>query len=312
MANLLCNGKLYVWFQSTLLLPYAVFLYFSFNFSAWWISARPRPAQPPSQSNIITTALLRLLSISNVTNSSTNSSSSDYSSAENETVSIMETITSDTFLRVISKDIFTGQIIATVIVLVFISVFLLREWISQNARPGVFEDVEPPVEAVEGVAEDEGEVEDEQEGEVDGVDGEGEVEGDAQVEDEQDVIPEPELQLEQEEPLPSRGRIPAGSSTAALVDSELPTHLDSGSRPNSLTVSASDFEEMMKEMKEAGMTDQERVRARWATRYAAATDKGKGKAAVDTASASTAPHNDEGEYQPAWAHSRQYKSSTLR
>lgn len=50
----------------------------------------------------------------------------------------------------LSADIFTGQIIASLIVLTFVAVFLLREWISQNARPGVFEDEEvfpdmPPV-----------------------------------------------------------------------------------------------------------------------------------------------------------------------
>lgn len=40
----------------------------------------------------------------------------------------------------LSADIFSGQIIASLIVLTFVSIFLLREWISQNARPGVFED----------------------------------------------------------------------------------------------------------------------------------------------------------------------------
>ncbi|KAI0029551.1 hypothetical protein K488DRAFT_56109 [Vararia minispora EC-137] len=47
------------------------------------------------------------------------------------------------FLRAASADIFTGQIIATAIVLVFIAVFLLREWIGQNARPGVWDDAQP-------------------------------------------------------------------------------------------------------------------------------------------------------------------------
>jgi len=37
-----------------------------------------------------------------------------------------------------------GQIIASLIVLIFVAVFLLREWISQNARPGVFDDDELP------------------------------------------------------------------------------------------------------------------------------------------------------------------------
>ena len=111
----------------------------------------------------MTTAFLRLFSFNTTIQSSTNSTYllPDYASTDsspannNHTPSIMETITSDNFLRVISKDIFTGQIIATVVVLVFISVFLLREWISQNARPGVFEDVDPPVEVVEGVEEGE-------------------------------------------------------------------------------------------------------------------------------------------------------------
>ena len=44
----------------------------------------------------------------------------------------------------LSADIFMGQIIASLIVLIFVAVFLLREWISQNARPGVFDDDELP------------------------------------------------------------------------------------------------------------------------------------------------------------------------
>ncbi|KAF8318671.1 hypothetical protein DL93DRAFT_323184 [Clavulina sp. PMI_390] len=40
----------------------------------------------------------------------------------------------------VSADIFTGQIIASLIIIVFLAVFLLREWIVQNARPGVFGD----------------------------------------------------------------------------------------------------------------------------------------------------------------------------
>ncbi|KAH9484009.1 hypothetical protein JR316_0003488 [Psilocybe cubensis] len=50
-----------------------------------------------------------------------------------------------------SADIFTGLIIASLIVLIFVAVFLLREWMSQNARLGVFEEEElpdlPPVHA---------------------------------------------------------------------------------------------------------------------------------------------------------------------
>lgn len=40
----------------------------------------------------------------------------------------------------VSSDIFTGQIIASLIIILFLAVFLLREWIVQNARPGVFGD----------------------------------------------------------------------------------------------------------------------------------------------------------------------------
>lgn len=45
----------------------------------------------------------------------------------------------------LSSDIFTGQIIASLIVVTFVAIFLLREWISQNARPGVFEGEEIPL-----------------------------------------------------------------------------------------------------------------------------------------------------------------------
>ena len=54
------------------------------------------------------------------------------------------------FIRSLPGDIFTGQIIASLIVLVFLAVFLLREWIQQNARPGVFDDVAAQEEAAAG------------------------------------------------------------------------------------------------------------------------------------------------------------------
>ncbi|KIJ55634.1 hypothetical protein M422DRAFT_199944 [Sphaerobolus stellatus SS14] len=47
------------------------------------------------------------------------------------------------YIRSLPADIFTGQIIASLIVLAFLAVFLLREWIQQNARPGVFDDGVP-------------------------------------------------------------------------------------------------------------------------------------------------------------------------
>ncbi|KAG6898308.1 hypothetical protein C0992_011899 [Termitomyces sp. T32_za158] len=54
----------------------------------------------------------------------------------------MGRLTSHPVWAALSADVFTGQIIASLIVLTFVAVFLLREWISQNARPGIFEDDE--------------------------------------------------------------------------------------------------------------------------------------------------------------------------
>ncbi|KAF9013558.1 hypothetical protein BDZ89DRAFT_467644 [Hymenopellis radicata] len=53
----------------------------------------------------------------------------------------------------LSSDIFTGQIIASMIVVIFVAIFLLREWISQNARPGIFDGEEIPPAAEERPAE---------------------------------------------------------------------------------------------------------------------------------------------------------------
>ncbi|CAE6474360.1 unnamed protein product [Rhizoctonia solani] len=44
----------------------------------------------------------------------------------------------------LGADIFKGQIITIAVVIVFLTIFLLREWIIQNARPGVFGDDEVP------------------------------------------------------------------------------------------------------------------------------------------------------------------------
>ncbi|SJL04278.1 uncharacterized protein ARMOST_07639 [Armillaria ostoyae] len=45
----------------------------------------------------------------------------------------------------LSKDIFTGQIITSTIIVTFVAIYLLREWISQNASLGVFDEEELPV-----------------------------------------------------------------------------------------------------------------------------------------------------------------------
>jgi hypothetical protein len=44
----------------------------------------------------------------------------------------------------LGADIFKGQIITIAVVIVFLTIFLLREWIIQNARPGVFGDEDVP------------------------------------------------------------------------------------------------------------------------------------------------------------------------
>lgn len=59
-------------------------------------------------------------------------------------ISLVSFISSHPVWKTLAADIFLGQIIASLIVLTFVAVFLLREWVSQNARPGVFEDVDVP------------------------------------------------------------------------------------------------------------------------------------------------------------------------
>jgi len=92
--------------------------------SAWWISGRERPA------DVRLIGIVQTLTASNET----------IPSFENAT--ILHRFTSRAFWQTLSSDIFAGQIIASLIVLIFVAVFLLREWISQNARPGVFEEDE--------------------------------------------------------------------------------------------------------------------------------------------------------------------------
>ncbi|KAI9573863.1 hypothetical protein HD554DRAFT_2012394, partial [Boletus coccyginus] len=100
-------------------------VYFTMGEStAWWISGRERPA------DVRLIGIVQTLTASNET----------VPSFENAT--ILHRFTSRAFWQTLSSDIFAGQIIASLIVLIFVAVFLLREWISQNARPGVFEEDE--------------------------------------------------------------------------------------------------------------------------------------------------------------------------
>ncbi|KAJ3511235.1 hypothetical protein NLJ89_g4212 [Agrocybe chaxingu] len=110
-------------------------MYFSMGEStAWWISDRPRPPTPdthPFYNKI------------------------RYESTSPPPKTLFARVTSHPVWLALSADIFTGQIIASLIVLTFVAVFLLREWISQNARPGVFEDEEPLPEDPAAVPQDE-------------------------------------------------------------------------------------------------------------------------------------------------------------
>lgn len=106
--------------------------------SAWWISARPRsPSSSPSSF-----FFYNLTSRSQFNSTATNTTRRSSNDTDAPTWS---GLLAHPLLRSVSADIFTGQIIATLIVLVFIAVFLLREWISQNARPGVFEEGDPAI-----------------------------------------------------------------------------------------------------------------------------------------------------------------------
>ena len=89
--------------------------------SAWWISGRERPA------DLRAIGFVQTLTVVNETTSFGNAT-------------IVHRFASRAFWQTLSSDIFAGQIIASLIVLIFVAVFLLREWISQNARPGVFEE----------------------------------------------------------------------------------------------------------------------------------------------------------------------------
>ncbi|KAH0835462.1 hypothetical protein J3R83DRAFT_9100 [Lanmaoa asiatica] len=100
-------------------------VYFTMGESTtWWISGRERPA------DVQPIGIVPTLMASNDT----------VSSFKNAT--ILHRFASRAFWQTLSSDIFAGQIIASLIVLIFVAVFLLREWISQNARPGVFEEDE--------------------------------------------------------------------------------------------------------------------------------------------------------------------------
>ncbi|KAH9046014.1 hypothetical protein EDB84DRAFT_1265628 [Lactarius hengduanensis] len=117
-------------------------MYFAMgNSTAWWISARPRSPSSSSSSFFSYNLTIRSQANATATNATLPRSANDSDAPS------LNALFAHPLLRTVSADIFTGQIIATLIVLVFIAVFLLREWISQNARPGIFEEGDPAIAA---------------------------------------------------------------------------------------------------------------------------------------------------------------------
>ncbi|EIN10123.1 hypothetical protein PUNSTDRAFT_35157, partial [Punctularia strigosozonata HHB-11173 SS5] len=114
-------------------------MYFTMGDStAWWISDRSRPVPGPGFPYFP-------FYLNETTFNQTESGVSNNT--------LYARVTSHPVWMAISADIFAGQIIASLIVLTSVSVFLLREWIVQNARPGVFEELDVPlVEEDEAVA----------------------------------------------------------------------------------------------------------------------------------------------------------------
>ena len=98
--------------------------------SAFWIADIPRPPTPHDRTE--PSPALNVTLLSNLSDPNT---------------SLISVISSHPVWKSLAADIFLGQIIASLIVLTFVAVFLLREWVSQNARPGVFEDADVPPQA---------------------------------------------------------------------------------------------------------------------------------------------------------------------
>lgn len=144
-AILFCVRAVIVSFVWLAILPWITVwtwrMYFAMgNSTAWWISARPRSSSLSSS----------FFSYNLTTRSQANATATNatflHPTNDSDALSL-NALFAHPLLRTVSADIFTGQIIATLIVLVFIAVFLLREWISQNARPGIFEEGDPAIAA---------------------------------------------------------------------------------------------------------------------------------------------------------------------
>ena len=122
VEGILCDGRCYVRGPAT-----RSFLTSLTPHSAFWIADIPRPPIPHDREE--PSPAFNVTLFSNLTDPNT---------------SLISVISSHPVWKSLAADIFLGQIIASLIVLTFVAVFLLREWVSQNARPGVFEDVDIP------------------------------------------------------------------------------------------------------------------------------------------------------------------------
>ncbi|KAG8694447.1 hypothetical protein FRC09_009839, partial [Ceratobasidium sp. 395] len=120
------------------MLPYLTLLVWRFYFwtgeaLAYWVVGQELPDRSPTPPQQL-----------NTTNAS-------QPPADNSTLAPLPP-SEHTWLNVLPQDlgadIFKGQVITIAVVIVFLTIFLLREWIIQNARPGVFGDEE----ALEGGA----------------------------------------------------------------------------------------------------------------------------------------------------------------
>lgn len=98
--------------------------------SAWWINDRPRPA--------------RAQVLYSLHDNNTNVMSGEQNNNMLKYKNAFDHAKSYPAWRTLSSDIFTGQIIAATIILIFLGIFMLREWIMQNVRPDVFDEDDLP------------------------------------------------------------------------------------------------------------------------------------------------------------------------
>ncbi|PPQ98309.1 hypothetical protein CVT26_013518, partial [Gymnopilus dilepis] len=132
-------------------------LYFRMGESiAWWISDPPRPPSTESPLPFYSYILFSSSSLSTSTPASAASRLSSPTSTPTSPLLPLSLLPTGFLAKIgthplwltLWVDIFAGQVIASLIVLMFVAIFMLRDWILQNARPGVFEEAPalvPPI-----------------------------------------------------------------------------------------------------------------------------------------------------------------------